>query len=66
MRMLNYPGLNSWNTTLVQSTTKAVVKLDLPALDFTVKLLADIQKSFKNISESYRYTQVPFKYDLDL
>ena len=66
MRMLNYPGLNTWNTTLVQSTTQAVVKLDLPALDFTVKLLADVQKSFNNISESYRYTQVPFKYSTSL
>jgi hypothetical protein len=58
--MLNYPGINTWNTVEVQDTLLAVVKLDLPALDFAVKLLADLQLQYSNLSEKNRYTENPF------
>ena len=42
--MLNYPGINTWNTVEVQDTLLAVVKLDLPYNLLDVKFPYNITK----------------------
>ena len=50
MRMLMYPGDNTWHEDRVEDSARAVVKLDLPEQAFMVGLLADIEKAKGSLS----------------
>jgi len=45
MRMLSYTGIDTYDSDIVELTSKAVVKLDLNEKSFMVALLADLEQS---------------------